>query len=77
MPVGSFPPNTFGLFDMHGNVCQWCKDWAKEDYYAESPPFDPPGPATGTDRVVRGGCWLGGACAVAASRAALNMPSEL
>jgi formylglycine-generating enzyme required for sulfatase activity len=55
--VGSYPPNDFGLFDMHGNVWEWCSDWYGEDYYAHSPPEGPQGPADGTEKVLRGGCW--------------------
>lgn len=56
-PVGSFAPNAFGLYDMHGNAWEWTADWHDERYYARSPTDDPPGPATGTVRVRRGGSW--------------------
>lgn len=55
--VGSYPPNAFGLYDMRGNVQEWCADWFAWDYYSRSPQDNPPGPASGVLRVVRGADW--------------------
>ena len=54
--VGSYKPNALGLFDMHGNVCEWCADPYNENYYQKSPPADPKG-ASGHGMVYRGGSW--------------------
>jgi sulfatase modifying factor 1 len=56
-PTGSFAPNAFGLYDMHGNAWEWTMDWHDDHYYAASPTNDPKGPATGKVRVRRGGSW--------------------
>ena len=55
MPVGSFEPNTFGLYDMHGNVGEWCWDWNVA--YPREAQTDPAGAASGFHRVFRGGSW--------------------
>lgn len=56
-PVGSFAPNAFGLYDMHGNVWEWTSDYYDAEYYKNSPRNDPQGPAEGDVRVRRGGSW--------------------
>jgi formylglycine-generating enzyme required for sulfatase activity len=58
--VGCYPPNPWGLFDLHGNVLEWCADWHTADYYDQSPAVDPPGPETSFEdvRVLRGGGWF-------------------
>ncbi|HUE16647.1 MAG TPA: SUMF1/EgtB/PvdO family nonheme iron enzyme [Planctomycetaceae bacterium] len=70
-PVGSLRANVFGLFDMSGNVVEWCRDFYGGDYYSKSPSEDPVGPASSFGRVCRGGSWFNppGACRSAARRA--------
>jgi formylglycine-generating enzyme len=60
-PVGSFAPNGYGLYDMAGNMWEWCWDWHDSAYYGSSPSNDPQGPASGIVRVYRGGGWNYGA----------------
>lgn len=59
-PVGLKKPNELGLYDMTGNIWQWCDDWYGEDYYHHSPTKDPKGPKSGTEKVCKGACFLSG-----------------
>ncbi len=56
-PVGKLRANVIGLYDMYGNVWEWCGDWFAEDYYAQAPANDPIGVSSGLERVLRGGAW--------------------
>ena len=56
-PVGKKLPNPWGIFDVYGNVWEWCNDFYKVDYYQESPEINPKGPDFGDNKVLRGGSW--------------------
>ena len=73
-PVGSFQPNRFGLYDMHGNAWQWCSDRYDPAYYAASGTNDPRGAKAGGSRVFRGGSWLDWACYCRSAMRGKNPP---
>jgi uncharacterized protein (TIGR02996 family) len=81
-PVGLYPPNAFGLYDMHGNVWEWCADWAEWDHADDHDPAqtepltDPTGPAQGTRRVLRGGSWYHGGNPCRSAYRFANAPDE-
>ncbi len=56
-PVGSYPANNIGVFDLSGNVWEWISDWYDENYYQTSPEYNPKGPENGSLRIIRGGSW--------------------
>ena len=56
-PIGQLKPNAWGLYDVHGNVHEWCQDWFDRNYYSQSPSNSPLGPSSGLAKVLRGGDW--------------------
>jgi formylglycine-generating enzyme required for sulfatase activity len=75
-PVGQKAGNGFGLHDMSGNVWEWVNDRYGLNYYAESPSVNPPGPSSGSARVLRGGSWNNGGAVCRSSNRALPVPGN-
>ncbi len=75
-PVGSYPANRWGLYDMHGNVWEWCRDWYDRNAYADHAPKDPTGPESGDARVIRGGSWQDTAAYCRAANRSGRWPTE-
>lgn len=75
-PVALKNANAWGLYDMHGNVWEWVQDWYVSNYYGSSPPLDPPGPDSGSYRVLRGGSWAEFENSARSAYRGFNFPSS-
>jgi serine/threonine protein kinase len=73
--VGSYPHNALGLYDLHGNVREWCNDWYEQDYYKKSPRQNPEGPGPGPGRVLRGGSWVSYSSVCRAAYRSFELPA--
>jgi formylglycine-generating enzyme len=75
-PVGSYAPNGYELYDMSGNVWEWCSDWYDANYYNKRPSRNPTGSISGTSRVLRGGSWYWGPYGVRVATRLRLMPGR-
>lgn len=75
-PVGSYKSNSWGLYDMHGNVAEWCSDWLDANYYSRSSAVDPQGPTSGFAKVQRGGALLDDPKNIRSARRHGNNPTK-
>lgn len=76
-PVGEYPrgASPYGTLNMAGNVREWVSDWYNADYYFSEPPDNPPGPASGAEKVLRGGSWDSDWIGVRVGRRGYNPPT--
>lgn len=76
LPVATFEPNALGIYDMAGNVLEWCSDWFDKEYYLYSPSRNPKGPESGTYyRILKGGAWNTGPFYLRCSYRGLSTPT--
>lgn len=75
--VGNYHPNGYGVYDMAGNVSEWCADWYSADYYGGSPRRGPKGPDSGSMKVIRGGSWSGNAKTIRVGARSFSSPDSL